>query len=250
MKCWLYIYENRTLNSVYIGIGDSMERVFGSHNQKATNLRDDPGTLILQTATPFTFREDARKAEAIAIHVAAFAGLSVSVQDGNDQVLSATNISGMKSSRELEPAIFAREGTVALEDFEGTVFVPLSSRDDTGELSAYGGHSGAAFAPRAQRWWHVTKPKRTQIVRLVALLKGSGNRILGSWKVDQNGDWAPHPGGAESAPRWRSAISIPLVDPSDDNFGDIKGMRVTGFRMNSSVGYSPDLRGAEPPHES
>lgn len=62
--------------------------------------------------------------------------------------------------------------------------------------------------------------------------------------------FSSHPGGAETAPRWRSAVENALVDPSDDDFGDIKGMRVTGFRMNSSVGYSPDLRGAEPPHES
>lgn len=71
-QCWLYIYENREQKSIYIGIAGNMERIFGVHNTEAATLRDAPGTLILQTTQPFGSHADARKAEAIAIHVAPF----------------------------------------------------------------------------------------------------------------------------------------------------------------------------------
>lgn len=241
-ECWLYLYENRELRSIYIGIADKMERVFGGHNQKATELRDTPGTNILQTRLPFSSRADARKAEAIAIHVASFAGLTI-YQEGEDSTpITTTNISGLMSSRELEPAILDRDECVDLADFNGTIFVSISARDDTGELSAFGGHSGADFAPRAQRWWCVAAYKRARIKHLVAVLKSSGNLILGSWKVDTDGEWNCMPDAELQEGRWRKAIEIPLTNASEDDFGGIKGMRVSGLRMNSSVGYSPDFR--------
>ncbi len=61
-NCWLYLYENQRDKSIYIGIADSMSRVFGAHNRAAERLRDAPGTVILQTVEPFSSRKDARKA--------------------------------------------------------------------------------------------------------------------------------------------------------------------------------------------
>ena len=52
-----------------------MGRVFEDHNPDVESLRDAEGTLIRQTVEPFSSREDALKAEAIAIHVASLMGL-------------------------------------------------------------------------------------------------------------------------------------------------------------------------------
>lgn len=70
-ECWLYIYENANLSSIYIGIADNMQRVYQSHNLAAEQLRDAPGSVALQTVKPFSSRADARKAEVIAIHISA-----------------------------------------------------------------------------------------------------------------------------------------------------------------------------------
>lgn len=240
-KCWLYIYENRESRSIYIGVANSMERVWGAHNGAAEVLRGSPGTVILQTREPFSSREDAKKAEAIAIHVASFAEVTVHAADDDGTVFAATNVSGTRSTSELGPAVYVREGEVPLEELEQTLFVPLNSREDTGNLSAYGGHTGADFAPRAQEWWNVAPGKRSQVRRLVALLTGSGNLILGSWEVDPEGAWDPMPDAESQARGFRSRVRIPLVNSDEDNFGDIKGKRVSGLRMNSAVRYSPDI---------
>ena len=69
-ETWLYIYEGaprgdeEERKSIYIGIGQSMGRVYEPHNPDAERLRDTEGTLIRQTVEPFSSREDALRAEA------------------------------------------------------------------------------------------------------------------------------------------------------------------------------------------
>lgn len=95
-ECWLYIFENAKQRKVYIGIGDSLERIFGEHNVDADALREESSTAILQTVEPFSSCEDARKAEATAIHVASFAGMEVVLGDESPDVL--TNRAGVVST--------------------------------------------------------------------------------------------------------------------------------------------------------
>ena len=57
-ETWLYIYEGAPRSDeerrpIYIGIGESMGRVFEQHNPDAERLRDAEGTLIRQTVEPF-----------------------------------------------------------------------------------------------------------------------------------------------------------------------------------------------------
>ena len=56
-ETWLYIYEGAPRSDeerrpIYIGIGESMGRVFEQHNPDAERLRDAEGTLIRQTVEP------------------------------------------------------------------------------------------------------------------------------------------------------------------------------------------------------
>ena len=82
-------------------------------------------------------------------------------------------------------------------------------KDDTHELSTFGAHTGVDFARRAQRWCM----------------------------------WDLIPNTESQSRNFRTAVSIPLVGPGEDNFGDIKGMQVTGIRGNIGVVYSSDMRG-------
>ena len=233
--CWLYIYENVAWNSVYIGIADSMDRVFQPHNPAAEALRDASGSTILQTLEPFSTRRDARKAEAIAIHIAAMAGMKVHGEDDSGHPLVSTNIAGVHSTKELGPAIFTREGVVPWNSLTGTVMVPISADQLDGRPAPFGGHGGAFFADRAQRHWNVAWWKRPRITRLLAVLKGGRGLILGDWDVASDAEWAQAWEGS-------SRIAIPLVDPEIDDPRGVKGMRLEGHRLNSGVTYSPDLR--------
>lgn len=232
--CWLYIYENKARNSVYIGIADSMERVFGKHNAAAEELRDSLGAVILQTVKPFQSRQDARKAEAIAIHIATMGRVTVAGEDDDGIPLSYTNISGTRSTTELGPAIFTKAGTIEWDSLQGTALVPIHADELEGRPAPFGAHPSAIFAERAHQHWSITPNKRPKIVRLMALLTGSGNIILGDWDVAPQHDWKF---SADSAPR----VAIPLLNPDQDDPRSVKGMRVKGHRMNSGVTYSPDL---------
>lgn len=233
--CWLYVYKNAGRNAIYIGIANSMRRVFEKHNAAAEELRDAPGTVILQTIEPFSSREDAEKAEAIAIHVASFAGTKVMHDEGGSAVFTTTNIAGVGSTKHLGPAILTRDGVVQQSELSGTMIVPITADEIDGRLAPFGAHRVASFATRAQKYWKVAEAKRPKVVRLLAVLTGSGNIILGDWDVDPDGDWRP--AGVEPP-----YISVPLIDPEQDDPREEKGMRLVGHRMNSGVTYSSDLR--------
>ena len=249
-ETWLYIYEGaprgdeEERRQIYIGIGKSMERVFGGHNPDAERLRDTTGTLIRQTVKPFSSREDALKAEAIAIHVASLMGLDPiydaededALFEKNDKPL--TNISGTKMSKHLGPAIFTRPGEVAQGEMRQTIIVPITPDPIEGRASAFGGNPGEVFIERAAQAWNVAPHKRPKIRRLVAVLKGSRHVILGSWEVDPSGEWklvCP-----EKPSPYSSRVRIPVPHPKQDNVEGFKGKLYVGS-LNSGVVYSPDI---------
>ena len=243
-ETWLYIYEGAPRGDeeerrpIYIGIGERMGRVFEQHNPDAERLRDAEGTLIRQTLEPFSSREDALKAEAIAIHVASLMGLDP-IYDAEDEDelfekhdKSVTNISGTKTSKHLGPAIFTHEGEVAQDQMRETIIVPISADSLEGRVSAFGGNTGEVFIERAAQYWNVAPDKRPKIRKLVAVLT-KAHVILGSWEVDPNLEW-------ELADPDSTCIRIPVPHPENDNVDDFKGKRYVGTLQPRGV-YSPDI---------
>lgn len=243
-KTWLYIYEGAPCSdeegrrSIYIGIGKSMERVFESHNADAERLRDAEGTLIRQTVEPFSSREDALKAEAIAIHVASLMGLDPIYAAEDEEELfekddrSVTNIQGTKTSKHLGPAIFTRPGEVAQDELRNTIIVPISADSLEGRVSAFGGNTGEVFIERAAQYWNVASDKRPKIWKLVAVLT-KAHVILGSWEVDPSLEW-------ELADPDTTCIRIPVPHPEQDDVDGFKGKRYVGTLQPRGV-YSPDI---------
>lgn len=249
-ETWLYIYEGAPRSyeeerrSIYIGIGQSMGRVFEPHNPDAERLRDTEGTLIRQTVEPFSSREDALKAEAIAIHVASLMGLDP-IYDAEDEDelfekhdKSVTNISGTKTSKHLGPAIFTHEGEVAQDQMRETIIVPISPDSLEGRASAFGGNPGDVFIERAAQAWNVAPDKRPKIRRLVAVLTGSRHVILGSWEVDPSLEWVLF--NPDANPPFNKRIRVPVPHPENDNVDGIKGKCYVG-RLQVGVLYSPDI---------
>ena len=254
-ETWLYIYEGAPRSDeerrpIYIGIGESMGRVFEGHNPDAERLRDAEGTLIRQTVEPFSSRKDALRAEAIAIHVASLMGLDP-IYDAEDEDelfekdekdekddKSVTNIQGTKMSKHLGPAILTRDGEVAQSKMRETIIVPISPDSLEGRASAFGGNPGDVFIERAAEAWNVAPDKRPKIRRLVAVLTGSRHVILGSWEVDPSLEWklvCP-----DAGPRYRTRIRVPVPHPENDDVDEIKGMRYVGALQSQGV-YSPDI---------
>lgn len=224
MKTWLYLYESADRRSVYIGIGNSMERVWEPHNHEAEELRNEPSTMILQTIEPFSSREDALKAEAIAIHVATMGGQRV-ISD-----LDVTNRAGTKGTSRLGPAVMRRSGEVPASTLTNTAIVPIRAEAMDERPGPYGGRAGAVFSERAQKYWTVAADKQERVTRLIAVLAGSDGVILGDWDVDPLKGYGP------------DGDVFPLVDAAKDDPRGVKGKRLTGIRCNSRQVYSFDLR--------
>ncbi|MBS4998678.1 MAG: hypothetical protein KHZ32_01400 [Actinomyces sp.] len=243
-ETWLYIYEGAPRGegegrrSIYIGICESMERVYERHNPDADRLRDTEGTLIRQTVKPFSSRDDALKAEAIAIHVASLMGLDpIYDAEDEDELFEkndkpVTNISGTKTSKHLGPAIFTCRGEVDQGEMRETVIVPISADSLEGRVSPFGGNSGEVFIERAAQYWNVKSDKRPKIRRLVAVLT-KAHVILGSWEVDPSREW-------ELPSLDSTRVRIPVPHPEQDNVEGFKGKRYVGS-LNSGVVYSPDI---------
>ena len=249
-ETWLYLYEGAPRGegegrrSIYIGICESRERVYERHNPDADRLRDTEGTLIRQTVKPFSSREDALRAEAVAIHVASLMGLDP-IYDAEDEDelfekhdKSVTNISGTKTSKHLGPAIFTHEGEVAQDQMRETIIVPISPDSLEGRASAFGGNPGDVFIERAAQAWNVAPDKRPKIRRLVAVLTGSRHVILGSWEVDPSLEWVLV--NPDANPPFNKRIRVPVPHPENDNVDGIKGKCYVG-RLQVGVLYSPDI---------
>lgn len=249
-ETWLYLYEGAPRGegegrrSIYIGICESRERVYERHNPDADRLRDTEGTLIRQTVKPFSSREDALRAEAVAIHVASLMGLDpIYDAEDEDELFEkndkpVTNISGTKTSKHLGPAIFTRPGEVAQDQMRETIIVPISPDSLEGRASAFGGNPGDVFIERAAQAWNVAPDKRPKIRRLVAVLTGSRHVILGSWEVDPSLEWVLV--NPDANPPFNKRIRVPVPHPENDNVDGIKGKCYVG-RLQVGVLYSPDI---------
>ncbi|MEL4356706.1 MULTISPECIES: hypothetical protein [unclassified Luteococcus] len=249
-RTWLYLYENKAARELYVGIGARMDRVWQQHNDDAERLRQDPSTLILQTTEAFSTERDAKLAESIAIHVAMLAGIQVTHVDPDlefkeDRVL-VTNRAETEQSSLLGPAVFRREGSIRFDDLRNTSIVTITADQIDERPSPYGGHSGATFSERACKFWGVDEEKRPHIRRLIAILKGAHNLILGDWDVDPLGDWRPRLDVDYGTTR----VVFPLVDPASDDVRGVKGMILEGFRGMPGPVHSSDVNGIKSPSRS
>jgi len=233
-ETWLYLYENRVHKRLYVGIADSLDRVWQEHNSDAEKLRDMFGTQILQTVQPFSSRDDALKAEGIAIHIAMLAGVQVlhardemSVADAEIQI---TNRAGTISASALGPAVKRRDGTIDFKSLVGTAIVTIKAEDMDDRRGPYGGLEGAVFSKRAQKWWMIAESKQPKIKRLLAILSGSHGVILGDWDIESGAGFGPN------------GDIFPLADPELDDPRGVKGMRLIGVSGQASRIYSLDLR--------
>jgi predicted GIY-YIG superfamily endonuclease len=231
---YLYLYEGAD-RRLYIGIGNEMTRPWEAHNEDAQALLAEPTTQVLQTPVPFSSRDDARKAEAIAIHVAALAGMRVvsDREDTREIVAQATNRAGMKSTQHLVPAVLRKRGAIDYGTLEQTAIVVLKPGDIDERDSLHGGRDVATFVARAEKYW----PLKTACSagyrprRLLAIMKTS-HVIVGDWDLDLE------------APVLDDRFV--LGDPRNDDPRGVKGMRLdlAGARLGNQVTWSSDIRDA------
>ena len=231
---YLYLYDGAD-RRIYIGIGNEMTRPWQAHNDDAQALLAEPTTQVLQTPEPFSSWDDARKAEAIAIHVAALAGMRIfsDREDAREIVAQATNRAGMKSTQHLVPAVHRKEGVIEYGTLEQTAIVVLWPGDIDERGSLHGGRDVATFVARAEKTW---KLKTARLVgyrprRLLAIMKTS-HVIVGDWNLDLE------------APVLDDRFI--LADPRIDDPRGVKGMRLelAGARLGNGVTWSSDIRDA------
>ncbi len=235
MGTYLYLYESREEGGgLYIGIGDEMTRAWGPHNEDAEALLARRGAELLQTPEPFSTRADALKAEAIAIHVAALAGVRVVLSDHVDTgelIAQATNRAGMKSTSHLVSAVMRKAGTVKYDDVTRTAVVVLKPGGIDERGSLHGGRDVATFAARAEKHWPLTTAHRLGYCprRLLAVMKTS-RIILGDWDLDQESPVTDE--------------MFVLADPDDDDPRGVKGMWFDwgSTRVGNQVTWSEDIR--------
>lgn len=224
----LYLYIDEDEPRVYVGIGKSLRRIEQSHNPAAWELRNRPGALVMHTVEPFSTRDDAEKAESIAIRVARALGAD-----------ALTNISKVDRSKHLVHGDAYREGEVLFEELENTAIVVLDpdSIDDRGSTSGKDD-----ITARAEKYWPLKRANDTgkDVRRLLAIRKGSG-RILGDWDVNPDEPFREVEGG------W----AFNLVNPALDDPRDVKRKRLdrtntaepgSFHRLGTLVTYSLDLK--------
>jgi len=231
---YLYLYEGAD-RRMYIGIGAEMTRPWEAHNEDAQALLEEPTTQVLQTPVPFSSRDDARMAEAIAIHIAALAGMQIfsDRDDAREIIAQATNRAGMKGTQHLVPTVLRKEGTVEYGTLEKTAIVVLKPGDIDDRPSLHAGRDVATFVTRAEKYWPLQaagsagyRPRR-----LLAIMKTS-HVILGDWDLD--------PEGPVLGDRFV------LAEPNNDDRRGVKGMRLdlAGARLGNRVTWSSDIRNA------
>lgn len=193
---FLYIALNDSTNQVYIGIGKSIDRIHGQHNDVADKLLRATSTRLIQTEERFSTLQDARMAEAAAIRVAAFFGKQVVRMDeenaGGIEEDSAsveiTNRSAVSSSRYLVDVVKRIQGTVKYGDLQYTAIVtvtPDELLDGTGRGTVHGGKSIQELAERSLGSWGLTssRDRGDKVLRLIVRMKGNGV-ILADWDLD------------------------------------------------------------------
>lgn len=233
---YLYIAENTSAREIYIGIGTSTSRIYGAHNPEAERLIKDRGTELWQTEQKFSTRDDARRAEAVAIHVAASAGKRV-ILDSDDpltEFLIPTNRAGIKSSRYLVPVVPRKDGTVAFSSLTNTAIVtmkPEALANDPGRGSVHGAKSSQELAARALTSWSLdaSRNRKDKVSRLIARMKSS-SIIIADWDLnpeESTRDDAFLPANPEEIdPRGTCGMTLDLE----------------GARLGNTVTWSQDIR--------
>ncbi|MEV7132073.1 hypothetical protein AB0N24_04205 [Arthrobacter sp. NPDC093128] len=193
---YLYIAENSNTTKIYIGIGESTTRIHGHHNSDAQRLIKAHDTVISQTPLQFSSVEDARMAEAIAIHIAVSAGKTVFLdaddelgQVGGEQAttISSTNRAATKSSRYLVPYVPRRDGVVTYSSLRNTAIVtmrPEALSDGTDRGTVHGGKTAQELAARALGNWNlkISRDLRYDVNRLIVRMKKS-DIIIADWDL-------------------------------------------------------------------
>lgn len=198
-ETYLYIYRNDELGQVYIGIGASVARVWGSHNSEATELLKHSETKVFVTAEPFPDRQSAERAESAAICAAAASRIKV-ISEHKD-LSKLTNIAKVASSKHLTTAVYQREGTIRFDDLRRAAIVVLriDSINDGPDLSRrpglHGGRTARATNERAVKWWGLgAAQRRRERLRLpdgtlprdidtLVAVQTQTRTILGAWAL-------------------------------------------------------------------
>ena len=225
-RVFLYLWGDGTVG--YIGKG-SKKRTRGLHPPEVDKIRQDAGYRELFTEEPFSTKEDARKAEAIAVWALAHAP---------SERKRIRNRSGRKHTEYLKQSLYTRPGTVAYDSFRNTLFVKVGP-DKIGDLPLIAGENEAAeMAERCRQWWDVSEGRAKKLQRLVALttkdVNPSATIVLGSWAILPFYTWSADKKGYHA---------IELADPSDwDSDGNRGKEFVAKDYKFRTVGYSKDVR--------
>lgn len=249
----IYIYENTRDSdnqpAVYIGIGDQL-RPYGPHNEHATALRQSPMTDVIITHESFSTRRDARRAEAIAIHIASLMGAEVIIDseteaDGEMQEIhqetrtAVTNRSGMVSTSHLGPAVYTKGGDMDFFDLQHTALVTLDPTRFGDRGAIHFGSPPEQMAERARKWWSLGRAAHNDYAprRLLAVMKAT-NVILGDW------DLVAETPIVHIDEDTREFNGFNLVNPSNDDPRGVKGMTLKHFRGSQGVAWSQDISDA------
>ena len=225
-RLFVYLWGDGTVG--YVGKG-SKKRTRGIHPDEVEKIRQDPAYRELFTEEPFSTKEDARKAEAIAIWVLAHAPA---------EKKRIRNRSARKHTEYLRQNWFTRPGTADYEAYTNTLFVRVGP-DKLADLPPLGGGDEATqMAERCRQYWDVSEGRAKKLQRLVALstkeLTPAGTIVLGSWTILPSYTWSADKKGYRS---------IELSDPALWDSDGTRGMMFTAkdykFR---TVGYSKDVR--------
>lgn len=230
----LYLYQRVDAESghpyLYIGIGD-YTRPYGGHNADAEALRDHPATEVLVTPEPFSSREDARRAEALMIHLASLTGATLISDEETSPHL--TNRAGVKSTGHLVPALYRRDGTVDFHDLRECAIVPITPQSIDTRPTMHAGRTVSEFEKRAIGYWNLGTARRNRypLRRLLAVSVNVGmNVILGDWDLADD-------------PIADDGRSFRLKNPGCDDPRSVKGMTLVNKRMNMTQTYSADVLG-------
>ena len=225
-RLFVYLWGDGTVG--YVGKG-SKKRSRGLHPDAVEKIRQDPGYRELFTEEPFSTKEDARKAEAIAIWVLAHAPA-----DPKRIRTRATR----KHTEYLRQSLFTRPGTATDADYNRTLFVRVGP-DKLADLPPLGGETEAAdMAERCRQYWDVSENRAKKLQRLVALstkeLTPAGSIVLGSWAILPSYTWGTDKKGYRAI-----ELSDPSAWDSDGTRGKLFAAKDYKFR---TVGYSKDIR--------
>lgn len=234
----LYVYENSTLRQCYIGIGTSLERFHGDHSENAKQLLQDPNTKVWHALNPFSTREDALQAEAIAIRIAALGRL---IDEDGVSWNSPQNRAGVQSSRFVVTLQENKEGSIHYDNLARTAIVTVGLDKIDPVRGTIGAHK--QNGDRILQYWRLSTAAREgrPVERLLAVSKGT-HRIVGDWDLDSQRPFENTEPSRANAATWR----FNAVDPAEDDPRGIKGMK---YEWSARVGqpqvgpiYSADLR--------